>query len=51
MELLGGQNCFPCSHLSEFFDVPAGWNSSLMSRIVVALLNRHLTIHTDDRPL
>ena len=24
MELLGGQNRFPCSHLSEFFDVPAG---------------------------
>ena len=24
VELLGGQNCFPCSHLSEFFDVPAG---------------------------
>ena len=26
MELLGGQNRFPRSHLSEFFDVPAGCN-------------------------
>ena len=35
MELLGGQNRFPRSHLSEFFDVPAGCDRKYVTRTSV----------------
>ena len=40
MELLGGQNRFPRSHLSEFLDVPAGCQRGVLDSVKFDCLYR-----------